>query len=108
MPQKKCNFLCNLKQKNPWWPFKKPTKHWSQQNWFANVPKSSQIHHWSKVKAAKLEKINIINIIKGIKLIKFIYTCKSLVEKEKPSLDESYTITSKQIMIILIWRGFML
>jgi plasmid rolling circle replication initiator protein Rep len=71
-----------LKGKNPWWTFKrKPTKHWSQQNWFVDVSKSSQMHHWSKAKATKLEKLNIINIIKGIKLIKFIYTCKSQVEK---------------------------
>jgi len=80
---KKCKFLHKLKGKNPWQTFpKKITKHQSQQNWFVNVPKSSQMHHSSKAKAAKLEKTNIINIIKGIKLIKFIYTCRSQVEKK--------------------------
>ncbi len=54
------------------------------------------MHHRSKANVAKLEKINIINIIKGVKLIKFIYTCRSIVEKTKPSLDKSYTITNKK------------
>jgi hypothetical protein len=53
---KKCNFLHKLKGKNLWWTFfLKPTKHWSQQNSFANVPKSSQMYHWWKVKVVKLE-----------------------------------------------------
>jgi hypothetical protein len=83
MPQKNANFCINWKEKILDKPFpKKKTKHQSQQNWFVNVPKSSQMHHSSKAKVAKLEKINIINIIKGIKLIKFIYTCRSQVEKK--------------------------
>jgi hypothetical protein len=53
------------------------------------------MHHWSKAKAAKLEKNIIIIILKGIKLIKFIYTCRSQVEKIK-SLDKSYIIISKK------------
>jgi len=64
------------------------------------------MHHWSKAKAAKLENFNFINTIEGIKLIKFIYTCRSQVGKKKPSLDKSYTITSKNnSMTTLIWRG---
>jgi plasmid rolling circle replication initiator protein Rep len=85
MPQKSGTFCISWKE-TPWWTIKKPTKHWSQQNWFVDVSKSSQMHHWSKAKAAKLEKNNIINTIKGIKWIKFIYTCKSQVEKRNHHL----------------------
>ncbi len=78
MPQKNATFGISWKEKILDEPFrKKPTKHYSQQNWFVDVQKSSQICHWSKAKVAKLEEINFINIIKDIKLIKFIYTCRS-------------------------------
>jgi hypothetical protein len=59
---------------------KKPTKYSSQQIWFVDVSKSSQMHHWSKDNlVAKLEKINII---RGIKLIKLICVSRSQVEKK--------------------------
>jgi hypothetical protein len=85
MPQKSAIFCISWKEKILDEPLKNPIKHSSQQNWFVDVPKSSQMHHWSKAKAAKFEKMNIINIIKGIKsikVIKFIYTCRSQVEKK--------------------------
>ncbi len=57
MPQTSATFLNKVKGKNLWWTLKtKLTKHWSQQNWFADVPKSLRMHNWSKSKATKLEK----------------------------------------------------
>jgi hypothetical protein len=53
--------------------------------------------HWSKAKLEIFYINNFINISMGIKSIKFICTCRSQVEKKKPSLDKSYTITSKKI-----------
>jgi hypothetical protein len=53
MPQKNATFCISWKEKILDEPFKKkPTKHWSQQNSFVGVPKSSQMNHWSKAKVA--------------------------------------------------------
>jgi hypothetical protein len=56
MPQKTRTFCISWKEKTLDEPLKKPTKHWSRQNWFVDVSNSSQMPHCSKVKAAKLEK----------------------------------------------------
>jgi hypothetical protein len=103
MSQKVQLFAWAERKKSLMNPLKKnSTKHWLQQNWFVDVPKLSQMCHWSKAKTTKLEKINIINIIRSIKLIKFMCTCRSQVGKKKPSLDKSYTITRK-IILSQLW-----
>jgi hypothetical protein len=60
MPQKSATFCRSWKEKLLDEPLKKPTKHWLQQNWFVNVPKSSQMCHWSKAKTTKLENLILL------------------------------------------------
>jgi hypothetical protein len=61
MPHKNATFCISWKEKILDEPLKKNQQNTNHnKNWFVNVPKSSQMRHWSKAKVAKLEKIILL------------------------------------------------